>query len=728
MKNNILTKTTLATLITLSLSACSHTLDDGIRIDSPSTIPSNTDKASKTDTADLKAQLDAISAKVDGLNNIDTQPLKDQLDTIKAKVDGLENTNTDDLKKDLAEVKDKVSKLKNTNVNTKPIEAQLKSIQDKVKGLNNTDTKPIEAQLKSIQDKVKGLNNTDTKPIEAQLKSIQDKVKGLNNTNTKPITDDLKTIQDKLAKLDTLQNTDTQQLENDLAEVKDKVSKLKNTDVDTQPIEDKLQAIQTKLDTLTNTDTSKLEDEIGTDENNKSVQSKLDALQDAIAKLDKTSDERVKEAEEKATNLQEDLEKIKKAKATAEKEKSQAETAKAQAETKKAQAETEKVKIEQAKKAVEKAKKAVEEELKKVEEAKKAVEAEKEKVVEEKKKVEAEKKVVEEKLKPFERKEDYTDGTVAYKAENIVENADANTSRDKFQKAIDKFSFDKIFASTGSVSNTSPDLTSAPAIEVEIDGKKTSVSVDRHDLEYSSIATMTGQIDTFEIPDQFTGELKMQTGDSTVLAVTGKPTDTSKISFDELKAQNKGDLTYEGRALYAVHVKEVQGANYKYDKDWNKVYFLTDLEKHDIMKSENSWAKPTFSVNLGTQKISGNMQFGTLDTDLKIELAEADIVEKGNQLQFAGIATAKQKEVLDNEWTKTYVKGGEQSGTYQGTFMGPNAEELAGKFLITQDYKQVRKANIDGIYNKYGNINGVFNAKKVTGSADQTYKKEKLTK
>ncbi|PID37744.1 MAG: hypothetical protein CR966_00630 [Pseudomonadales bacterium] len=224
-----------------------------------------------------------------------------------------------------------------------------------------------------------------------------------------------------------------------------------------------------------------------------------------------------------------------------------------------------------------------------------------------------------------------------------------------------------------------------------------------------------------------------QTGSTTVFAVTGQPTDTSKISFKELKAQNKGDLTYEGRALYAV--RHIESQNYKRTSSWGvkpEVWEARPLEKYDLMKSQNSWAKPTFKVNLETAKISGEMKFGSTDA-LEIKLAETKIEEKNNQLQFAGDLTAKQP-VSDSEWTSSYIKDGEQDGKYQGVFMGPNAEELAGKFNIPQgEFKRsIKNENNLDKYEKYGDINGVFNAKKTKGAGvvkpAKTYEDKKLIK
>ncbi len=349
------------------------------------------------------------------------------------------------------------------------------------------------------------------------------------------------------------------------------------------------------------------------------------------------------------------------------------------------------------------------------------------------------KKEAEEKLKPFEREKEYKDAKVPFKVENVTADADASSSRGKFQLALDKFDIKKIFDAKGSVDASDNATMSVPTgtIKIDIDGKEADISVNRHDLAYSSIASMSTQIDTFMMPD-WNDVLQQQTAASTVLAVTGQPTDTSKISFADLKAQNKGDLTYEGRAIYAYHVKEKREAGGYPAKLKDAPY------EYDIMKSENSWATPTFKVNLENPTISGKMQFGGNDDALKLVLVETAIEEKGNQLQFVGDINATQKRSTtekdidgnDITYSTNHVleKDGKQKGNYQGVFMGPNAEELAGKFVIEQDYKRDDKKDskyadtVVGKYTQIGNINGVFNAKKVAGEADKTYNKEKLDK
>ncbi len=608
MKKTTFARTTLATLITLSLTACGgHSYDGGKTAQKPSEgKPQPTQQNDK-----LKKDLETANKKVETAT-------KAKEEAIKAKVAA---------DKKVGELNAEIDKLKKAGKDTKALEKQLNVAKNEAAAAN-----------KAKDDAVA--------KADAANKAKDDAVAKADTAN--------KAKDDAVAKADAANKAK-----------KDAEDKLKTSE-------------QAKKDALADKE--------------KAEKAKKDALADK-----KKTEEKVKELEKEIEDL--------KAKGGDTKD------------------------LEEKLKTAEKAKKDAEDKLKTAEKAKKDAE-------DKLKTAEKAKKTTEEKLKDFERVEEYQDGTVAYKAEVPMVEAADGTPRKKYQDALDKYDMKKIFDLPTTINATDNALGTAGSIKIDVDGTETSVSVDRHDLEYSSIATMTAQINTFQQPDYWTGELKWQTAGSTVLAVTGKPTDLTKVSFDELKAQNKGNLIYEGRALYAVHKKELLG-----EKPYPDNTELADSpEKYDIMFSENSWAKPTFKVNLETAKISGKMEFGSTNP-LKITLAETDIVEQGNQLQFAGVVNATQ------ETTKIEQKNGQDvvlrsdhvlkegtTGKYNGAFMGPNAEELAGKFLIEQDYKRddakISKwyDAVPGRYTQFGNIQGVFNAKKVKVAADQTYNKDTIVK
>ncbi len=743
MKNSTFTKTALSTLIALSLAACSH--------NSPSNdYPATQKLIEKKDNA-LDAAVTAKEAAVKAKENAEKAKAKAESDLTKA------NSNITTLKKEIAELKQK-------GKDTTDLEAKLAKA--------NNKAKELVAKVKQADNKVKEL--------EGNMKQAKEKAKrdlAEANSKLKQADDDIVALKKKIAELKQ-KGKDTSALEAKLAEANNKAKELKNqlkkAEQDAATAKDAKAAAKEQAKAAEQAKKAAEEQAKVAEQAKAAAEDKAKAAEKAKeeAEKDKTTAEKAKaDAEEELTTankkiaklkdridalkkngddtkvLEKQLEEAKKAKADAEKAKEEAEKQANAAEKAKKAAEDKAKAAEKAKKdavnaknnaitdkeTAEKAKKAAEDKAKAAEKAKTEAEKAKEEAEKQAKAAKKAKKEAEEKLKAFERVEDYQDGTVPYKAENVSVDADAGTPREKFQSAIDKFSFKKIFEAKGSVNASDNATMSVPVME--IDGHQ--VSIDRHDLDYSSIATMSAQIDTFMMPD-WNGDLQQQTAGSTVLAVTGQPTDTSKISFKELKAQNKGDLTYEGRALYAVHKKEAHetAGNQLTDKPYN----------YDIMKSENSWAKPTFKVNLEKAKISGKMDFGTTDQALKITLKETAIKEKGNQLQFSGVVNATQKTSVTEDlpsWagggqvtysTPHVLENGAKDGKYEGAFMGPNAEELAGKFVIKQDYKRDDKKNskygdpVEGRYTKFGNINGVFNAKKVTKGAKRKYENKKLIK
>ncbi len=274
MKKTTFTRATLATLVTLSLTACGGHSYDG----TPSTKPSSVKPTASKDLAEIKKQLADIQNKVKNIKGTDTSGLD----------------------KKLAEIKDQIKNIKGAD--TSGLEKSLAAIQGKVDGLNNTDTAGISKELAAIKDKVKGLKNTDTADITKQLAAISKKVEGLKNTDTTGIAKDLTTIKDKVKDL---KNTDTKALQDKLDAITKKIAnvdKLKNTSL--KDLEEKVAAIKTKLDKLS---TKKLEDEIGTDANKKTVQAKLDELKssiDALADVEQLKKDK-EDAEKKAKKLEE---------------------------------------------------------------------------------------------------------------------------------------------------------------------------------------------------------------------------------------------------------------------------------------------------------------------------------------------------------------------------------------------------------------------------------------
>ncbi len=555
---------------------------------------------------------------------------------------------------------------------------------------------------------VKPASNTNVDKVLKETKAQLTEAKGK-----------VQALQEKLKKSPTKEAVD--KIKKELKDAKDKVADLENK-LSNAPTQKQLDNVKAEAEKEKEEAIKKVKAD--------AEKAKEEAIKKVKADAEKAKEEAIKKALEDAKDKPEEAkaEAVEEAKKEAEKAKVEAvEKVKKEAEKAKAEA------VEKVKKEAEKAKAEAVEKVKKEAEKAKAKAVEKAKKEAEK---EAEKKVkkVKEKLDKFENVEDYQNGTVANKVEVPVVDAVADTPRDKFQKAIDKFDIKQVFDAKGSVDANDNATMSVPTgtIKIDIDGTEADISVNRHDLAYSSIASMSTQINTFMMPG-FNDVLQQQTAASTVLAVVGQPTDTSKISFADLKAQNKGDLTYEGRAIYAYHVKEKHEAGGYPAKLKDAPY------KYDIMKSENSWAKPTFKVSLENATISGNMQFGGTDQALKLVLNETAIEEKGNQLQFVGDINATQKRSTtekdyqgnDITYSTPHVleKDGKQKGQYDGVFMGPNAEELAGKFVIEQDYKRDDKKDskysdtVVGKYTQIGNINGVFNAKKIEKPVDKIYKK-----
>ncbi len=542
----------------------------------------------------------------------------------------------------------------------------------------NEDISTLKKQIAELKQKGK-----DTSLLEAQLKKVNKEVTELAK-KSKEMAKKEKTNADKLKAL---------------AKEKAKLAKEK-TDAET-----KLKNSKQKLKEATS-NISTLHKKIA-DAKLKELSDKAEQLKGQLEQAKATADKEVEKANKKVKAL--------------EKAKKDADTAKAEA-NKKIKALEDKIKELEKKggndtKATDDLKKELAEAKAEKTKVEKAVQKAKKEA--EKAKTEAVKQVKEEaekKIKPFEREKEYKDNKVAYVTDfSLVKDMGAKTPRAEFQKIFnDKFDFKKVFEGKTIVQTTDNALLDVKGDglmgNVDINGH--SLDVDRYDLNYSKLAKIK---ETIKINDG------ASTAESAVFAITGKPTDLTKVSFDELKSQNTGELTYKGKGLYAFHKIEEQGLSVDWEKingEWKKIPKLKNVEKYDVMK-EGVWAESNFKVNLKDEKIFGNIDFGDSDDALKVKFLETTISEKENQLQFNGKVEATQG-LIDSfgDPSDYYLKEGKGKGTYQGLFMGPNAEELVGKFLIDQGkdgYKRddsERGTKYKGKYTKFGNINGVFSAKK----------------
>ncbi len=479
----------------------------------------------------------------------------------------------------------KVIKKANTAVNMEANTSKLAS-KDDIKAISDT--------LKKIQTKVNGLSNTKTDNL-----AVKDDIAKLSDT--------LKNIQDKIKNVGTLTNTDTKQLTADVAKIKAEIAKLAN-----------------------------LKNSLGTDDT-KSVQAKLNDLQEAVGKITPPTP--------------------------------------------------------------------------------------------------AEQKKKEEQLKKEKLNEDFA--TLPFSIEtNLEKIATEGKSRKEFQAIFNsKFDWKKVFEGETKVDDNS--ITSVKgngvAGNVVVDGH--SLNITRHDLKYSKVADISEVIDTYDYKDQDDNPVTSSSS-SAVFAIAGKPTDLDKVTFDELKAQNKGNLIYKGKATHAVHHINTQ--------DYKDVDKPKPLENMDIMAQgglTGGWKDVTFTVNLEKKKISGYTTFnGSVPLKVKFDEGNINVNDNTKQLEFSGDISAEQEKSKTeyDYWdkkdvtytTKHYLKkDGKQEGNYNGVFMGPNAEELAGMFEIKQNYVRDDTKNskngksIPGKTTTFGNINGAFNAKKVRTEGDYTFKK-----
>ncbi len=479
-------------------------------------------------------------------------------------------------------------------------------------------------------------SNSDLTELKGQLNDIQNAIGNIKGADTSGLEGKLKEIKDKLAKLDKLENTNLQPIKDDLKSIQDKLAKL---------------------------DTSKLEKEIGTDKDKKTVQAKLDKLQKAIEELKKakttqTTKEAVAKVEEKVKKL-----------------------------------EKEKKEVEEKVAEVKKAKETAEKKAKKLEDADKK-----------------EKKYVEE---------------LPFKVTDTATDTKADTKRALAESVLtnDKFSFQKVFEGKAKSSNNY-DVEIVDAVEpikVDIDGKEYKVDYHRYDLKYSKIASLG-------LPGSEDGNWDDEER-SYVNVYSAKATTVTEEELKDLKANNKDALTYRGRSFLAVKEisENVKCSNWQKPCGPDKRTGFEEQER-DMFRNEGA-GDAVFTVDLGKSTITGTLDKFARDGvgDATVALSEGKIaIDKAdsNKLKFSGVATVKQGNTEND--VLSYAKDGTK-GTFEGVFAGPKAEELAGRFDI-KDNEYFQKGNTksafyeEGQGKKYGEIRGVFNAKK-EGKESKKYQK-----
>ncbi len=216
----------------------------------------------------------------------------------------------------------------------------------------------------------------------------------------------------------------------------------------------------------------------------------------------------------------------------------------------------------------------------------------------------------------------------------------------------------------------------------------------RYNLNFSKIAQVSVDLPAYgESPSTY------------VLAYAGKPTELNDdITLKTLAEQNKGDLTYEGGAFMNVHFTKRRD-------------FWGDLREVDNMSGMNGeQGKSKFTVNLEAKTIAGTIKFEK-EEGATFTLENGAIKENGTTLEIGGDIKFEYAGPTSAWGTEIADKTATPKGTFKGKFMGPNAEELAGSFVVDSE-KVVTAPNGDWQeFEKYGQVNGVFNAARTTNNS-----------
>ncbi len=315
------------------------------------------------------------------------------------------------------------------------------------------------------------------------------------------------------------------------------------------------------------------------------------------------------------------------------------------------------------------------------------------------------------KLKKLDKDFEKKSYSVSYIAKKVATPSTDREKTEAFFRDESKFKFEQVFGDEDAYHNGSKGLLKG---DIEVNGR--TINFNRFDLEHSKIANM------------WTAKSATDSTQTNVLAYAGKPTDLTKLSFDELKGLNDGVLTYKGRAFIGVHkIKEQKRRSCGRACNWG--YELGPVKALDKVTTKD--ASANFTVDLAGGTMSGTLTSDSYTTspipnsterkktyDVVVDLGSAKIEPENDQLVFKGEGVTITADYADAS----------KKGTYEGKFMGPRAEELAGKFDFAQTHTKYSKdgdyAHIAGAYDEYGDIQGVFNARK-QGKDKDSFKLEK---
>ncbi len=461
------------------------------------------------------------------------------------------------------------------------------------------------------------------------------------------------------------------------------------------------------------------------EEKAKALQEEVEKAQGKAQELESEANQAAKKAEEAAKKAEEAQ---KNANLTAEEKKqaiADAEEAKRLAKEKQEAAKKAleaKADAEKAKNDAEKAKADAEKAKKDAEAAKAAAEAEAEKAKEDKTAAEKAKEAKEEELRKERRPKEF-----AKKDWKVTDTYSDDTKPGTWRGDVEalfneEFAINSVFTEktkdaegTGMLTYVGSDLTADVAGNVNL-------SIKRYDLDFSKIA------------DAYIQNPTQSTYDTThTLMYAGQATDTSIVPLAELKEYKQfkeGDVTYTGKSFITVLNVEKMEESTPHKKpngwtDFGRLEPKTTVQDYNSLKNSDKFGDVTMTVNLQTQKISGNIKFE--NDKINVKLNEADISPVANKLKFTGNVELTR----GNDAWSPYAQES-ASGNYSGEFMGVYAEELAGKFKVNNDYtvngETFTQAEQDGgqtftEYEKYGAIKGVFNASHKT-SAKKKYTKE----